>query len=362
MDLNKLSLEEKIGQKFIFGVYLDNVEIIVRLIKEHFIGGVILYKKNYSNYNDMLSVIKRLKDANKDNKIPLFIAIDQEGGRVNRMPQEFNNLKNIYEMSMKDDKLIDMNASITGRMLNGMGINMNFAPVLDIYDGKSKVLYNRCFYGNYDNVYNCGLRYVNKLNNNKVISVVKHFPGHGATTVDSHFFTPYIFDYKKVLDKHIIPFDKILDNTNEYGYADCVMVNHIVIRKLTDRLPASISKKFINEYIRKRNHFNGLVITDEMNMLSRNIVYKFNYLKKMFECDADIYLFKIKKENEAVRIIDKYNKFIKNNDSYKKILDNSIKRIVDIKNKYDVNDDISYDGCIVDEINKEIDEVNKLWL
>ena len=90
MDYNKLSLKEKIGQKFMFGVNSSNIDIIVDLIKEHCIGGVILYKKNYSNYDEMLLVIKRLKDANKGNRIPLFIAIDQEGGRVNRMPQEFN--------------------------------------------------------------------------------------------------------------------------------------------------------------------------------------------------------------------------------------------------------------------------------
>ena len=362
MDFNKLSLKEKIGQKFIFGVNSDNMEIIIKLIKEYYIGGVILYKKNYSDINSMMDVIKRLKDANKDNKIPLFISIDQEGGRVNRMPQGFHNLKNIYEMSMKDCELIDRNADITGRMLNAMGINMNFAPVLDIYDGKSKVLYNRCFYGDYENIYNCGLKYIKGLCNKGVISVVKHFPGHGATNVDSHFLTPYVYDYKKVLEKHIIPFDMILDSNNNDFYADCVMVNHIVINKLTDLLPASISKKFINKYLRIRNKFNGLVITDEMNMLSRNIIYKFNYLKKMFECDADIYLFKIKKENEAVRVINKYNKFINNNDDYMKILDDSVKRIIDIKNKYNISDRIDNDGFIIDDINKEIDEINKLCL
>ena len=95
MDIKKLSLEEKIGQKFMFGINSHNIDIIVDLIKRYSIGGVILYKKNYNNYDEMLSVIKRLKEANKENKIPLFIAIDQEGGRVNRMPSEFNNLKNI---------------------------------------------------------------------------------------------------------------------------------------------------------------------------------------------------------------------------------------------------------------------------
>ena len=96
MDVSNLSIREKIGQKFIVGVNSNNIDVLIDLIKKYYIGGVILYKKNYNNYDEMLSVIKKLKEANKDNKVPLFVAIDQEGGRVNRMPSEFNNLKNIY--------------------------------------------------------------------------------------------------------------------------------------------------------------------------------------------------------------------------------------------------------------------------
>lgn len=100
MDINKLSLDEKIGQRFIFGINDNNIDSIIELIKKSYIGGVILYKKNYDNYIDMLKVIKRLKSANKNNPIPLFIAIDEEGGIVNRMPSEIHNLKSIYDVSM----------------------------------------------------------------------------------------------------------------------------------------------------------------------------------------------------------------------------------------------------------------------
>ncbi len=100
--LEKLSLEEKVGQMFMFGVNDRNTDGIIELIKKYKIGGVILYKRNYSDYNDMLNLIKRLREANKDNKVPLLIAIDEEGGRVNRMPKEFNNLKSIYRFSLSD--------------------------------------------------------------------------------------------------------------------------------------------------------------------------------------------------------------------------------------------------------------------
>lgn len=363
MDLEKLSLREKIGQKFIFGVSSSNMDIIVNLIEKCSIGGVILYKKNYNSYDEMLSVIKRLKKVNSKNKIPLFIAIDQEGGRVNRMPAEFKNLRNIYDMSKKDRDLIVSNASVTGKMLSQMGINMNFAPVLDMYEKESKVLYNRCFYGNVDDVYRLGMKYVMELNKNKVVSVVKHFPGHGATMMDSHFLVPYVYNYNNVLNKHMLTFDKSLNNyDDDLGNVDAVMVNHMIIRKLTCWLPASISKEFISEYLRKRNNFDGLVITDEMNMLSRNIIYKFNYIKKMFSSGSDIYLFKIKNEREALKIIDKYVKFVNENDENIKLLDDSIRRIIKIKNKYNINDDVDYDGCNLDEINREIEKINELCL
>ena len=245
MDLTKLSLKEKIGQKFIFGVNSSNIDIIIKLIKEYHIGGVILYKKNYSSYNEMLSVIKRLKEANKDNKIPLFITIDQEGGRVNRMPLEIVNLKNIHDISSVNKNLIKDYGMITGKILFSIGINMNFAPVLDICeDNNSKVLFNRCFYGDEDNVYECGKMYVDSIQKNGVISVVKHFPGHGVSMMDSHFFTPYVFNKNKILNKHIKPFERMINDG-----VDALMVGHLNIRGLTKGLPASISYDFINNYL-----------------------------------------------------------------------------------------------------------------
>ena len=354
MDLSNLSLKEKIGQKFMFGVNSHNIDVIIKLIKEYYIGGVILYKKNYSNYDEMLSVIKRLKEANKDNMIPLFIAIDQEGGRVNRMPSEFKNIKNVYDMSMKDKKLLYENGNITSTMLFEMGINMNFAPVLDMCDdNSSKVLYKRCFYGNVDDVCECSLNYVKGFNN-KIIPVVKHFPGHGVSKLDSHFITPFVFDNKKVLEKHIKPFENIINEG-----IDAVMVNHLVIRGMTDGIPASISYNFINEYLRKRNNFDGLVITDEMNMLSRNIFYRFNYMKMAITSGSDIILVKIK-ENDDFKMINKCIKYVKNNFENMKLLDDSVERIIRVKKKYDINDGVTYDGCNISEINKKIDKLNSL--
>ena len=353
-----LSMDEKIGQRFIFGVNDNNIECIITLIKKCYIGGVVLYKKNYNSYQELLDVVNRLKDANKDNKIPLLIAIDQEGGRVNRMPLEIHNFKNIYDMSKFSDKLVIDNARITGKMLYNIGINMNLAPVMDIYNNsKSKVLDKRCFYGDMDNVSKLGINYMKELKNNGIIPVIKHFPGHGGTKIDSHLLVPYIFNYKEVLDKHIIPFKNAINNGSEV-----IMMGHLIIRKLTGGLPASIASDFINKYLRQELKYEGVIITDEINMLKKNIFYRGIYLKKALGSLNDILLIKIKNVAEGLKTINKYKEILLNDKNISRELDNSVKRIVDLKKRYNLSDKQECNKISIKEINDEIDKINETLL
>jgi len=346
MKVKDLTILEKVGQKFIFGVNSHNIDVIINLIKKYHIGGVILYKKNYRNYDEMVSVIKRLKEANKDNKIPLFISIDQEGGRVNRMPSEIKNIKNLYDVSKVSSDLVYESAKLTGKMLKSGGINMNFSPVIDIYDKKNKALYKRCFHSD---ISLNGKKYVSGLKENDVISVIKHFPGHGSSRMDSHFITPYVFDYKGILDKHIVPFEEIIKSG-----VDAVMLGHLTIRKLTYGLPASISSKFIFKYLKENNKFRGLIITDEINMLSRNLLYRFIYLKKAFLSGSDIILVKL--NNSGVSMIEKCIKYaLKNID----LLDESVERIINFKKKYNITDG-EFEGINIELLNDEIDKLNNM--
>lgn len=351
MDVNNLSIQEKISQKLMYGVNSHNIDVIVDIIKKYKIGGVILYKKNYNNYSEMLEVIKKLKEANKDNKTPLFISIDQEGGRVNRLPSEFHSIKNIYDMSKNNINLVYKNGYLTGKILKSLGVNMNFSPVLDMNENNSKLLHKRCFYGDVDNVIKCSEKYVDAMNENGVISVIKHFPGHGITKGDSHLLPPYIFNYKEILDKHIKPFESMMNKKT-----DALMIGHLIIRELTGGLPASISFKFISEYIREKCKFDGLVITDEINMLSRCMVYNFGMIKNsMFS--GDIVLIKLKDKYD--NFIEKSVKYINKHPEYLNNLDDSVNRIISIKKKYKINDDYDKIGCNLDNINKEIDELNE---
>ena len=353
MDIHNLSIDEKIGQRFIFGVNSNNIDYIIELIKNAYIGGVILYKRNYKNYKDMLNVIKKMKKANEKNKIPLFIAIDQEGGRVNRLPDEIHNLKNIYDASKKDYSLVDEHAKIISHILSLSGINMDLAPVVDIYnDSRSKVLDKRCFYGDKEDVTREASKWLNTASNLGIVPVIKHYPGHGATKIDSHFFIPYVFNYRSILNKHMYPFDNLIRNN-----CDAVMVGHIIVRKLTGLVPATMNSKFISNYLRKRN-YNGLIISDEVNMLKRHLLYRFTYLNRILMTPSDIVLIKIKDYSEGYKIINKYKQILVSNKENLQQLDEHVRRIVNVKDKYKINDDTSFNGIDIMKANEEIDLFN----
>lgn len=356
MNINNLSLEEKIGQMFMVGINSNNIDCLYKLIEENKVGGVILYKNNYSSYEELLNTVKKVKSANKNNKIPLFISIDQEGGRVNRMPKELSNIKNIYDLvSLDNIKLIRESADVISRMLVESGINMNFAPVLDIdNDSNSNVLFKRCFSNNLDIVSKYGICYMKQMQHNNLISVVKHFPGHGSSVRDSHFFVPYIKNYEEILNKHIIPFEKAIENG-----CDAIMVGHLVIKNLTKGLPASISKEFIENYLRKRYNYDGLIITDDIKMGSVNLIYKFVALEKAFSSGSDIILFKYNNGDEKLinKIVDKVKKGEINISNINK----SVDRILTMKEKYKINDNIDCVGCNIERINREINKINSVY-
>lgn len=356
MNINNLSLEEKIGQMCMVGINSNNINVLYKLIKENKIGGVILYKKNYSSYEEMLDVIKKLKIANSDNKIPLFISIDQEGGRVNRMPNEFKNIKNIFDLSsLGNIKLIREASDVTSRMLVDSGINMCFGPVFDIYNGtNSNVLFNRCFSDKVDAVSEYGTCYMRQMQHNNLISVIKHFPGHGSSSKDSHLLIPYVKNYNEIFEKHILPFENAIKNGS-----DAIMVGHLVIKNITDGLPASISRSFITKYLRERYNYDGLVITDDIKMSAVNLLYKFSSFERAFTSGSDIILFKYNNGDEKVinKIVDK----IKNGTMDIKDINSSVERILRIKSKYKILDDYSKLGCDVIRINKEIDKINDIY-
>ena len=176
--LENLSIEEKIGQMLMVGLKTpNNFKNIENLIKKYKIGGVLLYKKDYKNYKELNELINKLRSLGRENKIPLFIAIDQEGGRVNRMPNDFKNLPSASEIAKAG--IIEKTSDITGEMLEKTGFNFNFAPVLDIKRFKeNQAIGDRAFSNNVEEVTKCGIIYINKIKEHNIVPVIKHYPGH----------------------------------------------------------------------------------------------------------------------------------------------------------------------------------------
>ena len=204
MEIKQLSIQEKIGQMIMIGMDTNYItERIRTMITKYKVGGIILYRKNFNTYQDMVQLIRELKQLNKNNPLPLLIAIDQEGGRVNRMPKEIKNLPTANQIATKCKiEEVKKSADITGKMLKQSGYNLNFAPVLDIKRFNNKhAIGDRAYGENKEKVAEYGIEVMKSLQNQGIISVIKHFPGHGATNQDSHRFLPIISKEIDELDK-----------------------------------------------------------------------------------------------------------------------------------------------------------------
>ena len=352
MEINKLTIEEKVGQMIIIGMDTNYItDRIKTMITKYKIGGIILYRKNFNTYKDMLKLIKELKHLNKQNPIPLFIAIDQEGGRVNRMPKEILNLPSANKIAKEGNiELIEKSAEITGELLKNSGYNLNFAPVLDIKRfSDNHAIGDRCYGDNKDDVVKYGIPVMKQLQKQGIIPVIKHFPGHGATKEDSHYFLPII---NKLEEEDIYPFEQAIKEG-----AEAILVGHFLIKNITGAYPTSLSRKFITRYIRKKYKYNGVVMTDDLKMKAIKFIYGTDLaVKKAFESGSDIVIFRFNKDEEK-KVIDHIIKLVRKNKIKENRINKSVKRILRLKEKYNISDHQKIDGINVEKINKQISEI-----
>lgn len=358
MKLEELTIEEKIGQLFMVGMPGTEIDDITReLILKHKVGGVILYRKNILSLEHFIHLLNSLRELNKDNKVPLMIGIDQEGGRVNRMPTKIKNLVNAKQIAnVGGADLCYKSGKIIGEMLKGFNINMNFAPVLDIGGFRdSHPLGNRCLGEKPEIVSKNGIALMNGIKYNNVISTIKHFPGHGASKIDSHVFMPAIYKSVKRLKKEdLLPFMEAIKSG-----ADSIMVGHLLVTDLNSIYPASLSDRVINNLLRKDLGYDGVVITDDLSMRGITLLFGITHAAiKAISAGADIVM--INKEHKSkIRIINNLNKIAKKNKNAMRRINESVERILDMKKKYNIQDTLiqEYD---VEKINEKIDEINSI--
>lgn len=241
-------------------------------------------------------------------------------------------------------------------MLNKVGINFNFAPDMDIKRFPDKhAIGDRAFSENIEEVSRCGIEYMKELQKYEILPVIKHFPGHGATDKDTHYFLPKIKKRMKHLEKEDMrPFAEAIKEG-----ADALLVSHLKVNRGSGYLPTSMSRKFITQYIRKKYRFKGLIVTDDMRMKGvQNLYGKNKPIIKAFEAGNDVIVFKYSSQEE--KVINQLYDLIDNNKLAEARVDRSLKRILETKEKYNVNDEPIYiDEEFVTNINSEIEEIRQ---
>ncbi|MBI3594511.1 MAG: beta-N-acetylhexosaminidase [Nitrospirae bacterium] len=237
---------------------------LIEMIKKYKIGGVILFKRNIESLPQLVKLTSDLQKLSAPRS--LFIGIDQEGGRVSRLSREFTLFPAMEFLGKLDDiSLTYRVGEVTAKELKGVGINVNFAPVLDIHSQKKNpIIGDRAFGETPALVSKHGLALIMGHEDNGVMPCGKHFPGHGDTTTDSHKTLPRIdHSLERLLDFEMKPFQHAVANRLE-----AVMTAHVLYTQLDPDHPASLSKNIISNILRNGMRFDGLVISDDLEMMA----------------------------------------------------------------------------------------------
>lgn len=286
--LSKLSLEEKIAQFFMVAAYSGESENhlleIERLVKEQKIGGVIFFQ---GDRNDLKSSIDRFQKASS---VPMLIGMDAEWGVHMRLYGE-DRFPYAYTLGAANDvDLSERIASMMAQECRELGIHMNFSPVADVNSNPSNpVIGFRSFGENPKLVADHVAAFVRGFESNGVMASIKHFPGHGNTDKDSHYELPTVSQSLKTIEAiDFFPFREGIR-----AGASSVMIGHLNVPALDNsETPTSLSKKVISDYLKKQLGFDGLVISDALNMKAVSEKYgKTEVVVKAFEAGCDILLF-----------------------------------------------------------------------
>ncbi|WP_028610905.1 beta-N-acetylhexosaminidase [Paenibacillus harenae] len=336
--ISEMSVDEKIGQMVLVGLEGTTLQSDAKeMIERYRVGGFILYKDNIDNASQTVSLLNQLKEANAANKAPLWLSLDQEGGKVNRMPEQLKELPTARAIGkVNNSEYTKRIGQAIGEELQAFGFNMDFAPVLDINSNPDNpVIGNRSFGADPDTVTQHGLEMMRAIQSKDVAAVVKHFPGHGDTSVDSHLELPVVTKSLSELKSfELLPFIEAVRED-----ADAVMIAHLLIPKIDNKYPASLSGKVITDLLRDELAYDGVVITDDMTM--GGITKHFGMGEAAVltvQAGSDILLIG-HEHSMQVEVLQALKKGVEEGALTEDRLDQSVYRILKLKQKYHIEDE-----------------------
>ncbi|MDP5275876.1 beta-N-acetylhexosaminidase [Chengkuizengella axinellae] len=338
--LANMTLKQKIGQLFVVGFDgLKPNHKIKTLIQEYQVGGIILFSRNIKTSEQLLQLTNDLKQLNQTNQVPLFISVDEEGGRVSRLPDNATKFPSNLFIGGKDDPTLTPHIGFTiGTELSAHGFNMDFAPVIDIFSNPNNVVIGDRAYGKTPEIVEKhGLQFMSGLQKSNIIPVVKHFPGHGDTLVDSHKGLPVVnktIEELKTLE--LRPFQQAIQEG-----ADVVMAAHIQYPNIDKSgKPSSLSNVLITELLRNEMDFEGVVITDDMEMGAIKKHYGSGEAAvNAIQAGVDLLLYSHQYDLQ-VEAIQTIENALNLGDITEQQLNESVERILRLKEKYGLSDQI----------------------
>lgn len=335
------SLDVMIGQMIMTGIgdfnEPDTSQAIYRTIKSGKVGGVILFEKNLNSINTDGNLREIITYAQQQAPIPLFVSIDEEGGRVSRLKTKYGFPRTVtaaYLGNLDQPDTTSNYAERTAAILYQLGINMNFAPVVDVNVNPTNPVIGgigRSYSENPMEIVQHAQLVIEAHDMFGVSTVVKHFPGHGSSLADSHLGLADVSATWRF--KELLPYKALLDS----GKIRAVMTAHIVNEVLDERkLPATLSDRVISDVLRGFLEYDGVVISDDMQMKAISAQYgREEAIRMAIIAGVDILLFANNvPEYELItaeQIHDVIKNLVINGDIGEKRIKESYQRIIKLK-------------------------------
>lgn len=338
--LSDMTIEEKINQMFIVtpesltgtGQVIAAGDTTKNAIKNHPVGGIIYFSQNFTGEEETKTMISNTKKfASEYCKVPMFISVDEEGGTVARLGNNGTiNVPRYDNMSVigktgDTSKAYEVGRGI-GQYLSEYGFNLDFAPVADVLTNSANlVVKDRSFGSDANVVSQMSQNFSKGLNEQGVLSCYKHFPGHGATKEDSHKGFAYVNkSYEQLQQSELIPFVDAI-NTN----ADFIMVGHISLPEIIgDDTPASVSPVAVNDILKSKLGYKGIIITDSLSMEALTNLYQSDEIAvRTVKAGVDMLLMPLDFEQAYNGLL----KAVKSGEISEERIDESVRKILNVK-------------------------------